>query len=232
MFSQGDIVTYLEMCQREGRNLQRGMNFRTHADHSVILMSQRPNAPYRDRIEDDGRTLIYEGHDAPRTQGGPDPKTLDQPLTTSAGQPTQNGHFWKAAHLHKCGQSPPHRVHVYEKLRPGIWVFNGVFDLRDAWLEEDDRRVVCRFRLTLREPEPELGQASRASDLDHTRLIPSHVKQEVWKRDGGRCRICGATDNLHFDHIIPYSRGGSSLVGENIQLLCARHNLAKRDRIE
>jgi 5-methylcytosine-specific restriction endonuclease McrA len=43
---------------------------------------------------------------------------------------------------------------------------------------------------------------------------------------------CGLTDNLHFDHIIPFSKGGSSLVVENIQLMCARHNLAKRDKIE
>jgi hypothetical protein len=39
---------------------------------------------------------------------------------------------------------------------------------------------------------------------------------------------CGSTDNLHFDQIIPYSRGGSPLVAENIQL----HNLAKHDRIQ
>jgi hypothetical protein len=60
MVSQGDILTYLEMCQLEGKNLQQGMNFRIHADHSVILMSRRSDAPYRDRIEDDGCTLIYE----------------------------------------------------------------------------------------------------------------------------------------------------------------------------
>jgi hypothetical protein len=58
-----EIVSYLEMCQREGSSLQKGMNFRLGGDHSVILMSVRPNAPYRDRIEDDGETLIYEGHD-------------------------------------------------------------------------------------------------------------------------------------------------------------------------
>jgi 5-methylcytosine-specific restriction endonuclease McrA len=54
----------------------------------------------------------------------------------------------------------------------------------------------------------------------------------VWRRDGGKCVICGASDELHFDHIVPYSKGGTSLVAENIQLLCARHNLQKRDRIE
>ena len=38
---------------------------------------------------------------------------------------------------------------------------------------------------------------------------------------------CGATDNLHFDHVLPFSKGRSSLLAENVQLLCARHNLQK-----
>ena len=62
-------------------------------------------------------------------------------------------------------------------------------------------------------------------------MIPSDVKLAVWKRDRGRCVACGSTDNLHFDHVLPYSKGGSSLLAENVQLLCARHNLAKSDRI-
>lgn len=69
-------------------------------------------------------------------------------------------------------------------------------------------------------------------DIEHNRIIPTSVKLEVWKRDKGRCVKCGSEDNLHFDHIIPYSKGGSSLVAENIQILCARHNLKKRDKIE
>jgi 5-methylcytosine-specific restriction endonuclease McrA len=44
--------------------------------------------------------------------------------------------------------------------------------------------------------------------------------------------MCGATDELHFDHILPFARGGTSLTAANVQLLCARHNLAKSDRIE
>ena len=69
-------------------------------------------------------------------------------------------------------------------------------------------------------------------ELDHHRIIPADIKFEVWKRDKGCCVECGSKDNLHFDHIIPYSKGGSSLVAENIQLLCARHNLEKRDNIQ
>ena len=55
---------------------------------------------------------------------------------------------------------------------------------------------------------------------------------ELWKRDQGRCSKCGTKENLHFDHIIPCSEGGSSKDPKNIQILCTRHNLAKRDNIE
>ena len=59
----GDVISYLEMCSTVGMNLQRGMNFRLRDAESIILMSLRPGAPYADRIEDEGRILIYEGHD-------------------------------------------------------------------------------------------------------------------------------------------------------------------------
>ncbi len=44
--------------------------------------------------------------------------------------------------------------------------------------------------------------------------------------------MCGVTDDLHFDNIITYSKDSASIVVENDQLLCARHNLLKRDKIE
>ena len=56
-----DIISYLDMCQRVGISLQRGMNFHVRPRLSVIPMSVRPGAPYADRVLDEGRTLIYEG---------------------------------------------------------------------------------------------------------------------------------------------------------------------------
>ena len=156
-----EIIPYLEMCSREGVSLQRGMNFSLGGTHSVILMSVRAGAPYDDRLEDDGTTLIYEGHDEPNTHGGPDPKSIDQPQFSDSGRPTQNGLFHQAAQDHHASA----------------------------------RKLVA------------------------------------WKRDGGKCRECGATDELHFDHIVPVAKGGTSLAAENVQLLCGRHNLEKRDRI-
>ncbi len=226
-----EILSYLEMCQREGLSLQRGMNYQVGGDYSIILMSQRPNAPYRDRVEDNGMTLVYEGHDEPRRRGLADPKLVHQPRTTDRGTLTENGKFAEAAERSKTGLAPPARVRVYEKIRDGIWSYNGLFHLIDAWIESDGQRNVFKFKLVAA-PYDSLSEREEGFDLENTRVIPSSVKLAVWKRDNGRCVQCGATDNLHFDHIIPYSRGGSSLVAENIQLLCARHNLAKRDRIE
>jgi len=90
---------------------------------------------------------------------------------------------------------------------------------------------VFKFRLVAVEGEEDLTQPAQI-DAQRRRLIPTSVKLEVWKRDGGKCARCGAEDELHFDHILPFSKGGTSLTSTNVQLLCARHNLAKHDRIE
>ncbi len=231
MMNQGDIISYLDMCKNEGVNLQRGMNFRLRSRHSVILMSLRPGAPYADRIEQEGKILIYEGHDIPSQKNGLHPKAVDQPEKNPGGGLTQNGLFYRAAMQFKKGESKPELVKVYEKIRSGIWVYNGIFRLIDAWREDINNRKVFKYKLELID-EMRSHLTELAPGLDHHRVIPTSVKLTVWKRDKGACVICGSKDNLHFDHIIPYSKGGSSLVAENIQLLCARHNLGKRDKIE
>ena len=225
-----NIISYIEMCRREALSLQAGMNFGVGGNHSVILMSLRRNAPYRDRIEDSGTTLIYEGHDQPRGRNLPDPKTVDQVDVLPGGSLTQNGKFRRAALDAKAGRRRPERVRVYEKIQPGIWSFNGVFHLVDTWTERDAHRVVFKFKLEAVEGEEDLNLP--ASDRPAPRrIIPTSVKLEVWRRDGGKCVMCGATDELHFDHDVPFSRGGSSMTAANVQLLGARHNLEKHDSI-
>jgi hypothetical protein len=140
-----EVISYLEMCGREGTSLQRGMNFGLRDDHSVLLMSVRPGAPYQDRLEDDGTTLIYEGHDEPRSDAVPRLKAVDQPYRTAYGTLTQNDRFFQAAQDHQDGRRPPERVRVYEKLRQGIWSYIGVFRLVDSWQEDDGDRKVFEF---------------------------------------------------------------------------------------
>lgn len=226
-----NVLSYIAMCQRERASLQHGMNFGLGGNHSVVLMSVRPNAPYRDRLEDSGTTLIYEGHDMPKTAATPNPKIVDQPLKTHTGKPTPNGKFFAAAKAASAGQRAPERVRVYEKIRPGIWTYNGIFHLVDAWTERDEYRAVCKFRLVAVEGDEDLSQPVSIA-AERRRIIPSNVKLEVWQRDGGKCAICSASDELHFDHIVPFSKGGTSVTAANVQLLCARHNLAKSDHIQ
>lgn len=60
--------------------------------------------------------------------------------------------------------------------------------------------------------------------------IPREVQREIWRRDEGRCVECSSKEKLCFDHIIPFSRGGSN-TSRNLQLLCERCNLSKGNRI-
>ncbi len=226
-----EIIPYIEMCRREGVSLQRGMNFGLGKNHSVILMSVSPGAPYADRFEDDGSTIVYEGHDAPRSPQNQNPKTIDQPETSPSGSLTENGKFHRAAQKYKAGQASPERVRVYEKIKQGIWSYNGVFHLVDSWRERSSTRSVFKFKLTAVEGEEDFS-IPVPSHSKVRRVIPTSVKLEVWKRDGGKCTKCGATKDLHFDHVIPWSKGGSSNTADNIQLLCGRHNLEKHDKIE
>lgn len=225
-----NVISYIEMCRREGASLQQGMNYALGNNHSVILMSLRRNAPYKDRIEEDGTVLLYEGHDCPKNLDLPNPKQVDQPEHFPSGSLTQNGKFHKATQDFKRGNRPSEQVRVYEKIQAGIWAYNGLFRLIDSWKEFDEVRFVFRFRLVAVQESENCDLPSRAS-VTRRRIIPTAVKLAVWKRDHGACVKCGARDELHFDHDLPWSKGGTSMNEGNVQLLCARHNLQKSDQI-
>ena len=65
-----------------------------------------------------------------------------------------------------------------------------------------------------------------------TKRDPSdRLKVQVLMRDGNCCKICGVKcseglHNIHFDHIIPWSKGGETVL-ENLQVLCSACNEAK-----
>lgn len=226
-----DILSYREMCDIENvQTLQRGMNYKLNPHYSLILMSRRSNAPYRDKILDDGVTIEYEGHDEPKSSPSIDPKTLNQPQCNINGKLTQNGYFIKAVDNYKAQKSTVEAVKVYEKILPGVWSFKGFFDLIDYKVENDGQRNVFIFILKLSKNLNIVN--NQPIELDHTRLIPSEVKKEVWKRDKGKCVLCGSNKNLHFDHDLPFSKGGTSLTQKNIRLLCAKCNLKKSSKIE
>jgi hypothetical protein len=60
--------------------------------------------------------------------------------------------------------------------------------------------------------------------------IPESVRHEVWRRDQRRCVDCGGREKLEFDHIIPWSEGGSN-TARNLELRCAECNRTKGDQV-
>lgn len=65
----------------------------------------------------------------------------------------------------------------------------------------------------------------------HTSRDPNdRLKVRVLMRDGNKCKICGVTcdgglHKIHFDHVVPWSKGGETTL-ENLRVLCAECNLA------
>jgi 5-methylcytosine-specific restriction endonuclease McrA len=86
-----------------------------------------------------------------------------------------------------------------------------------------DLRRQIRLRST---SAPSTSKPHLAAAPTDTEPISVDTRLFVWQRDGGACRNCGATTNLHFDHVIPRSWGGAS-TADNVQLLCRDCNLKK-----
>lgn len=67
-----------------------------------------------------------------------------------------------------------------------------------------------------------------------SRSIPQRAKFRVLKRDNQICRKCGKSvvdDDIEFDHVIPWSKGGSS-DEHNVMLLCRSCNRRKGKKYE
>ena len=221
------IISYNTLVTNEnGKQIQKGMNFGIQKSYSVVLMSTQKNAPYNDEIFDDG-VIEYEGHDVP-ININKDKKSVDQQMRTPSGTLTENGKFFNAAEKYKAGKRDPAIIKVYRKIRPGVWVDMGFYNLTNAYLKPDGIRNVFKFLLELKLEQ--MDDDSDYIDLLHNRTIPGDIQREVYERDNGECVKCGSNENLHFDHILPFSKGGSSKVASNIQLLCAKHNLQKGAR--
>lgn len=67
-----------------------------------------------------------------------------------------------------------------------------------------------------------------------TRDINLRLRFKVLLRDNFKCCLCGASPakdpsvELHIDHIIPWSKGGETVI-DNLQTLCSKCNLGKSD---
>ena len=110
-----------------------------------------------------------------------------------------------------------------ERVKPMAQVMR---DLEPILRERREREIIEFNERTDEERRQRSRGTVGAAGQRNTRVIPQDVKIEVAVRDGGRCRQCGSNKELHFDHVIPWSKGGPNTLG-NIQLLCGTCNRRK-----
>ena len=106
------------------------------------------------------------------------------------------------------------------------WVDEDLVDeeaLLIIWDRENKHKAQIERLRTLRDSEGISTTTTRE-------MIPQETRAIVWRRDGGQCVLCGAQEDLQFDHIIPVSKGGGNSP-QNLQILCGPCNRKKSDSI-
>ena len=124
---------------------------------------------------------------------------------------------------------PPSRVGAKAYLRWGGWL-----KALEAFVDRVNRDAppVPLVESSLATPAPNAAARKRTP-----RDVPLGLRFRVFERYHHRCVFCGrsaATDptiSLHVDHIIPWARGGETVI-DNLQLLCSDCNLGKGARLE
>lgn len=153
-----------------------------------------------------------------------------------------NYEFW--SRCEKCNQlisvfKNKHTKCVLVKSTPTLPPFFSIKDSIKRLIERSEYygKKVCSYCNETIESEEEFCPYCHHNQIEvvevaekRNRAISKSVQREVWRRDMGRCVECGTKERLEYDHIIPFSKGGSN-TARNIQLLCEKCNREKYNRI-
>jgi 5-methylcytosine-specific restriction endonuclease McrA len=115
------------------------------------------------------------------------------------------------------------------------------YNNKDAWLEyrhryyrehwNRQRNLAKQWRKDNRTRY--LGHMRRYQALKRGAIVENVNYDAIWERDNGICYICGLfvlREDVHFDHVIPLSKGGSHTYN-NVRVTHSRCNMSKSDNL-
>jgi hypothetical protein len=95
---------------------------------------------------------------------------------------------------------------------------------------DDDRHLARVYARLDSEDIAEVSRARPSSQPQGKREPSQGLRMKVFERDSFRCLHCGIQKDLSVDHVVPWSRGGPTVI-ENLQTLCRKCNSRKRDKL-
>lgn len=123
-----------------------------------------------------------------------------------------------------------HSYSSYQK-RFGSWCSALAEFERFMNLPAGERKAIRARELASEEKSPKRKIKSRRVHRTK-RAVSYHMRYKVLRRDNHACRSCGRSPanergvKLHIDHIMPWSKGGETVL-DNLQVLCDVCNLGK-----
>ena len=143
------------------------------------------------------------------------PKLIRDPFTSTNGD-------WNGNKFHNI------------KVRGKLVLFkNALFDVTGLCTKEEAKLLVVKnYEAERSEIDFLKSRSDKTSEKSKTGREPisERIRNEVWRRDGGKCVECGSVYNLEFDHVIPVAKGGSN-TARNLRILCEPCNRRKSDSI-
>jgi hypothetical protein len=112
---------------------------------------------------------------------------------------------------------------LYGSWQKALTAFSCFLSNRGKYLIKMDKETKALYNLAA----VPAGKRKRGS-----RIISYRIRYKVLKRDRFKCQACGSTPaddkrvKLQIDHIIPWSKGGETVL-DNLQTLCHYCNLGK-----
>ena len=100
-------------------------------------------------------------------------------------------------------------------------IFLGKADLIEEIKEKSLRSITTKF------PFPSVVRINKYVHIPYKRVVMT--RQNIFKRDEGKCQYCGTTKELTLDHVIPRSKGGRS-TWLNLVTACKKCNSLKGDQ--